>query len=71
MEARRVLTEKNGPVWTIIINRPDVRNAVDRPTAGELADAFRAFEADDEAKAGVLTGAGSKNRKSETVRGTW
>lgn len=53
-----VITEKNGPVTTIIINRPDVRNAVDGITAQELADAFRAFENDDEARAGVLTGAG-------------
>jgi enoyl-CoA hydratase len=53
-----VLVEKNGPVTTIIINRPEVRNAVDRPTAQELADAFRSFEADGEARVGVLTGAG-------------
>jgi enoyl-CoA hydratase len=52
-----VLTEKNGPVTTIIINRPEVRNAVNRPTAKALAEAFRAFEADEEAKAAVLTGA--------------
>ena len=51
-----VLTEKKGPVTTIIINRPEVRNAVDGPTAAELARAFRAFEADQEAKAAVLTG---------------
>lgn len=54
----RVLTEKNGVVTTIVINRPEVRNAVDRPTARELADAFRAFEQDEEALAAVLTGAG-------------
>ena len=53
-----ILVEKNGPVTTIIINRPEVRNAVDRLTAGELAKAFRAFEADDEARVAVLTGAG-------------
>ncbi len=52
-----VLTEKNGPVTTVIINRPEVRNAVNRPTAMELAEAFRSFEADEEAKAAVLTGA--------------
>jgi enoyl-CoA hydratase len=52
-----VLTEKNGPVTTVIINRPEVRNAVNRPTAKALAEAFRAFEADGEAKAAVLTGA--------------
>jgi len=52
-----VLTEKNGPVTTVIINRPEVRNAVNRPTAEALVEAFRAFEADGEAKVGVLTGA--------------
>jgi len=53
-----VLTEKNGPVFTIVINRPEVRNAVDRPTSEGLAKAFRAFEADDTAKVGVLCGTG-------------
>ncbi|MFH1349984.1 MAG: crotonase/enoyl-CoA hydratase family protein [Pseudomonadota bacterium] len=54
----RVLVEKKGPVTTIIINRPDVKNAVDRPTAEELAQAFHAFEADKDSRVGVLTGAG-------------
>jgi len=53
-----VLTEKKGPVTTIIINRPEVRNAVDGDTAQALADAFRAFEKDQEARVAVLTGAG-------------
>ena len=53
-----ILVEKKGPVTTVIINRPEVRNAVDRQTAQELADAFRDFEADEEARVGVLTGAG-------------
>ena len=53
-----VLVEKNGPVAVIIINRPEARNAVDRDTALELADAFRDFEADPESRAAVLTGAG-------------
>ena len=57
-ERMRVITEKNGGVTTVIINRPGVRNAVDRPTAEELAEAFRAFETDDEAHAAVLTGTG-------------
>jgi enoyl-CoA hydratase len=42
----------------VTINRPDVRNAVDGPTAGELADAFRSFDADQRVKVAVLTGAG-------------
>lgn len=54
----RVLVEKQGAVTTIVINRPEARNAVDRPTAEELAEAFRRFDRDEEALAAVLTGAG-------------
>ena len=52
-----VVIEKQGVVTTILINRPEVRNAVDRPTAQLLADALRAFEADDQARVAVLAGA--------------
>ncbi len=52
----RVLSEKKGPVTTIIINRPEVKNAVDRPTAEELAQAFRAFEEDEESLVAVFAG---------------
>lgn len=51
-----VSIEKNGPVTTVILSRPEVRNAVNRETATTLADAFRAFEADDAASVGVLYG---------------
>lgn len=49
---------RSGPVTTVTINRPDVRNAVDRETADLLADAFRAFETDSAANVAILTGAG-------------
>jgi enoyl-CoA hydratase len=52
-----VRTEVNGPVWTVILDRPEARNAVDGPTAAELADAFRRFDADESARAAVLCGA--------------
>lgn len=52
-----VSSEKNGPVTTITLNRPEVKNAVDGPTAAALAEAFRTFEADDSALVGVLHGA--------------
>lgn len=48
--------QKDGPVTIITLSRPEVRNAVDRQAAQELADAFRGFEADPEARAAVLTG---------------
>jgi len=53
-----VRVEKQGPVTTVILSRPASRNAVDRPTAEALADAFRAFEADNDAHAAVLFGEG-------------
>ncbi|MEY2958925.1 MAG: hypothetical protein RLZZ01_1493 [Actinomycetota bacterium] len=53
-----IRTERHGPVSVITIDRPASRNAVDRPTAAALAEAFRGFEADPGALVAVLTGAG-------------
>lgn len=53
-----VLIEKDGPVWTVILNRPERKNAVDRKTADQLADAFRSFEAESDALVAILWGAG-------------
>lgn len=53
-----VRIERDGPVTTIVLDRPEARNAVDRATAEALAEAFRAFEADEDARAAVLWGAG-------------
>ncbi|HYA09300.1 MAG TPA: crotonase/enoyl-CoA hydratase family protein, partial [Gaiellaceae bacterium] len=53
-----VRSERFGPVTTVVLDRPEARNAVDREHAEALADAFRAFEADDEALVAVLWGAG-------------
>ncbi|MCU1455888.1 MAG: Short-chain-enoyl-CoA hydratase [Acidimicrobiales bacterium] len=50
--------DHDGPLTLITIDRPEVRNAVDRPTAEALADAFRRFDADDAQAVAVLTGAG-------------
>lgn len=53
-----VRVERAGAVTTVILDRPDVRNAVDGPTAGALAQAFREFDADADAAVAVLYGAG-------------
>ena len=53
-----VRVERREAVTIVTIDRPEVRNAVDGPTAAALADAFRSFEADDSARVGILTGAG-------------
>ena len=57
MERPAVRRETNGSVTTIILDRPERRNAVDPPTAGALRAAFRAFERDREARVAVLWGA--------------
>jgi enoyl-CoA hydratase len=53
-----VHVEKRGAVTTVILDRPQARNAVDRPTADALRQAFKDFDADDAAKVAVLWGAG-------------
>jgi len=53
-----VRVETQGPVTTVILSRPQARNAVDPETARALSDAFRAFEADPEASVAVLWGEG-------------
>jgi enoyl-CoA hydratase len=53
-----VRVERNGPVTTVILDRPAVRNAVDGPTAAALAEAFEDFEAEPDASVAVLFGAG-------------
>ena len=49
---------RDGPVTTVLLSRPERRNAVDGPTAPALADAFRAFDADADAAVAVLHGEG-------------
>jgi enoyl-CoA hydratase len=53
-----VRIERLGPVWTVVLSRPERRNAVDGPTAAALADAFRAFDAEPDARVAVLWGEG-------------
>jgi enoyl-CoA hydratase len=53
-----VRVETDGTVTTVVLNRPDRRNAVDGPMAAELVEAFREFEESD-AKVAVLCGEGA------------
>jgi len=53
-----VRIERDGPVFTVLLSRPERRNAVDGPTAAALADAFRRFDADEQAAVAVLHGEG-------------
>ncbi|MBV9001274.1 MAG: crotonase/enoyl-CoA hydratase family protein, partial [Solirubrobacterales bacterium] len=53
-----VRVERRGPVFTVLLSRPERRNAVDGFTASALADAFREFDADGDAAVAVLHGEG-------------
>lgn len=51
-----VRVEKNGPVTTVVMNRPEARNAVNGPAAAALYAAFDEFDKDDSAAVAVLWG---------------
>jgi enoyl-CoA hydratase len=53
-----LVIERDGPVTTITINRPERRNAVDSVCAGQLRQAFEDFDADETQSVAVLTGVG-------------
>jgi enoyl-CoA hydratase/carnithine racemase len=53
-----IRVERSGPVTTVVIDRPEVRNAIDPAHSAELYEAFTAFDADPEARVAVLWGAG-------------
>ncbi|MBU3707431.1 MAG: crotonase/enoyl-CoA hydratase family protein [Mycobacterium sp.] len=57
-ETSAVRVERNGPVTTVILNRPHARNAVDGPTALALHTAFEEFDRDESASVAVLWGDG-------------
>src|SRR5215510_8703413 len=56
MERPSVRSETQSAVATIILDRPDRRNAIDRPTGQALLAAFRGFERDPNARVAVLWG---------------
>src|ERR1700737_5402777 len=53
-----VRIEKDGPVWTIIHDRPEARNAMDPHSADALTAAFLEFDAHKDAAVAVFYGAG-------------
>src|SRR5215471_10011170 len=56
MDTKEIEVSHIGPVTVISINRPHVRNAINKSTAQALKNAWLDFEADDDALVGILTG---------------
>ena len=56
MTSGGVRVERIGPVTTVIMNRPEARNAVNAPAAAGLYEAFDEFDKDDSAAVAVLWG---------------
>jgi len=61
MDYKNIIFEKRGPVGKIIINRPEVLNAVDTPTIAELKNLLSQIERDPQIKVIIFTGAGEKS----------
>ena len=55
-----ITVERDGPVTTITLNRPEVMNAVHAPMSREMDEAINAFAADPEQWVGIITGAGER-----------
>ena len=55
MAGDAVRVERDGPVFTVLLSRPERRNAVDGATAEALADAFREFDADERRRSPCCT----------------
>ncbi len=55
-----VRVERNGPITTITLNRPEVMNALHSPAHFELGEVFDAFAADPDQWVGIVTGAGER-----------
>lgn len=60
MAFENILTEKEGGIAVITINRPTKLNALNRATITELHDAFKAFDIDSEVRTIIVTGSGEK-----------
>lgn len=58
-----------GAVRIVEIDRPEVRNAVDGPTAALLYEAFREFDRDDSVSVAVLSGRGGTFCAGADLRG--
>jgi enoyl-CoA hydratase len=56
---KKVLSERRGRTFVVIINRPDVRNCVDGETAGLLFEAVEEFKRDEALDILILTGSGT------------
>ena len=57
-DKRTILTERRGSTLLVTINRPEVRHALDEPTASALAQALREFDRDETLAVAVLNGSG-------------
>src|SRR5579862_4958884 len=56
----QLIVERDGPVVTLTINRPEVMNAMTREMYADLTDTLRAMDRDDEVHAVVITGTGDR-----------
>jgi enoyl-CoA hydratase len=57
-DTEHVLVDREGPVVTVTLNRPEARNAMDLEAFARMADAWQMIDSDPEVRVAILTGAG-------------
>lgn len=57
-DTEHVLVDRDGPVVTVTLNRPEARNAMDLEAFARMADAWQMIDSDPEVRVAILTGAG-------------
>lgn len=67
---KNILVERDGPIWRVVLNRPEVRNAHDLETFRELVAAFDLVENDPGCRCAILTGAGDFFSAGQDLRFT-
>jgi enoyl-CoA hydratase/carnithine racemase len=55
-----ILVERDGPIATVVLDRPEKLNALTKPMWRALGDAVRALSADDSVRCLILRGAGER-----------
>jgi enoyl-CoA hydratase/carnithine racemase len=67
---KSIRIDRQGPIWRVVLNRPEVKNAHDLETFKELVSAFDEVENDPDCRCAVLTGEGDFFSAGQDLRFT-
>src|SRR5258706_13308453 len=68
-DAPHVLVDREGPIVTVTLNRPEARNAMDLEAFARMADAWQTIDEDPQVRVAILTGAGGHFSSGSDLKG--